>query len=314
MNDITLSPRQLDLVKRTVAADCNAEEFSLFSEVVRRLNLDPFRRQVMALIFNKKNPEKRRMSIVVGLDGQRILAQRCGNYRPASEPATFVYNSDLIGPLNPLGIVSCTVYLHVQDKGGDWYPVVGEARWDEYAPLSDEWAYDEEKGKRLPTGSKTLDPLSGYVKMPYIMMTKCATMQALRAGWPDQFAGIYSEEEMERAKVADLDANAAVEVFAEEQRMKQISADNSITVSWLPGMPLEMVPVGSFADRVVEWMHDPSHTVKMIMDFREVNRVALQQFWAAAPGDALALKQEFEKRLSITKERDPAELHPLEAG
>ena len=304
-----LTGRQLDLVKRTVAADCNSEEFALFSEVVKRLNLDPFRRHVMPLVFSKDNPEKRRMSIVIGLDGQRILAQRCGDYRPAAEPANIVIDEKLKGPTNPLGIVSCTVYLHKQDRKGDWYPVVGEAYWDEYAPLKDEWAYDEKQGKRQPTGNKTLDQTSGYFRMPRIMIIKCATQQALRAGWPDEFSGVYGEEEMERAVVQDLDAAEAIEHFQEEQRLKLVATENTILISWLPGMPLEAVPVGDFYDRVAEWAIDPSHTPEMVEQWTDMNRIGLKQFWAAMPGDALALKKVLEPA-----ERKAADLHPLEAG
>ena len=96
-----LRPHQLDLIRRTVAHDCTNEEFDLFIEAAERYGLDPFRRQIMPLVFSKEKPEKRRMVIVIGIDGQRMIAQRAGNYRPASEPTHFVENRRKKGPTNP---------------------------------------------------------------------------------------------------------------------------------------------------------------------------------------------------------------------
>ena len=298
-----LTGRQLELVRKTVANDCDAAEFDLFTEVVSRLRLDPFRRQVMPLVFSKNDPDKRRMSIVVGLDGQRILAQRCGDYRPASEPAQFEIDENLKGPNNPEGIVSCTVYLHKQDNRGEWFPVVGEARWDEFAPLKTIWENNK------PTDKFALDYKTMWPKMPRVMITKCATQQALRAGWPDEFSGVYGEEEMDQARSADLDATELIEAHQEELRQKQIESENSILFAWLPGMPLEAVPVGQIFDRVSEWAKDESHTPEMLEQFTDTNRIGLRQFWAMHPGDADALK-----RVLDPKEREAADLHPLEAG
>ena len=282
-----LNGRQLDLIRRTVAGDCNKEEFEIFMEVVSRLGLDPFRRQVMALVFSKDNPDKRRMSIVVGIDGQRILAQRCGDYRPASEPATFELDLDLVGPNNPAGIVSCTVFLHKQDSKGLWFPVVGEARWDEYAPLKTIWENNK------PTDKFALDYKTMWPKMPRGMTTKCATQQALRAGWPDEFSGVYAEAEMDQAVASDADASDLIEAHKEENRQKLLASDNTIGISWQPGMPIDFVPVGQLYDQVMAWAEDPQHTPEMIKQFFEINKQPIRQFWVVHPGDAVAL----EKRL-----------------
>jgi hypothetical protein len=100
---------------------------------------------------------------------------------------------------------------------GNWFPVAGEAFWDELAPIRDEWEENPETGKWQNTGRQVLDggggstsnsgSATGWQKMPRLMLQKCATMQALRAGWPDAFGGIYAEEEMDRAKVLDLAAS-----------------------------------------------------------------------------------------------------------
>ena len=50
-------------------------------------------------------------------------------------------------------------------------PVIGEAYWDEFAPIADEWAFDQEERKRKPTGRKVLDASGNWAKMPIVMIT-----------------------------------------------------------------------------------------------------------------------------------------------
>jgi len=92
---------QLITIRRTVAKDTNDTEFDLFMNAARSYGLDPFRKQISAIVFNKDKPDKRQMAIIVGRDGLRSIAQRCGDYRPASEPPKFEYDESLKGPHNP---------------------------------------------------------------------------------------------------------------------------------------------------------------------------------------------------------------------
>ncbi|UYQ71010.1 phage recombination protein Bet [Pelagibacterium flavum] len=298
MSQITtydLTSSQLAVIKNTVAKDCNRDEFDLFMETSRSFGLDPFRKQIIPLIFSKDKPDKRRMSIVVSRDGLRVIAQRCQNYRPASEKAEWEFDESLIGPLNPKGIVSCTVYLWQQDNRGEWFRVKGEAEWDEFAPIADEWG-ENENGKWRPTGRKTLDASGNWVKMPKVMLEKCAEAQALRAGWPDQFSGVYVQEEMDRTAAIDASATEIVEREHEERRMRAIGAASAITVTWGDGWALDNVPVGEFADRAIEFIRE--NDAATVDKWQQANRVGLQQFWAKSPGDALEVKKEIEAKLA----------------
>jgi len=289
----TLRPHQLDLLRRTVAQDCSREEFDLFIETANRYGLDPFRRQITPLVFSKDRPEKRRMVIIVGIDGQRMIAQRCGNYRAASDPTHFVENRRRKSDINPLGLVLARVTLHQQDNRGEWFPIVGEAYWDELAPIRDEWQEDEGTGRSKKTGRRVLDASSNWVRMPRLMLAKCATMQALRAGWPDQFGGLYVEEEMDRAKVVDLMASEAADRAGEESRLLAIAGKDAITVSW-GGWALENVPLGQFVDRVLAWIEAPERTADEVRQWAEANRDPLRTFWVKSPTDALELKKVIE--------------------
>jgi phage recombination protein Bet len=97
--------------------------------------LDPFSKQVIAIVFSKNDAEKRQMTIITTQEGCRVLAARCRDYRPEETEPEYEYDPSLRGPANPLGIVKCTVKLWKQDSNGCWYPVNGTAYWDEFVPL-----------------------------------------------------------------------------------------------------------------------------------------------------------------------------------
>ncbi|HNB27515.1 MAG TPA: phage recombination protein Bet [Alphaproteobacteria bacterium] len=291
---------QLRTIKHTVAADTNDLEFDLFMEACRSYGLDPFRKQIHAVVYSKDKPDKRKMSIIVSRDGLRVLAQRCNDYRPASEPARIEYDDGSKGPANPKGIVSATVTLWKQDNRGEWYPVIGEAYWDEFAPIIDEWAWDDAKGKRAPTGKKSVE--GNWAKMPIVMITKCAESQALRAGWPDQFGNIYSEEEMTRLAV-DQTATETLREMEKSEREARIGGRGVLMV-FDDAMKLEKVPMGNIADRCLEFVKqatpDEAHA------FRIRNENSLREFWAHSPADALAVKKALDAKEAQMKIGDVA--------
>lgn len=295
MNAITHTPRQIALIQKTVAKDCSTDEFNLFVEVARAKGLDPFLGQIIPMVFNKnaRDQSKRKMTIIISRDGQRVIAQRCGDYRPASRPPAYETDATLKGPLNPQGIVSATVYLWKQDpKTSDWFEVAGQAYWDEFAPIKDEWTEGDD-GRRRPTGHQTLDASGNWVRMPRLMIAKCAEMQALRAGWPEEFTGLYDEAEMDRAKVMDLAASEIVEHEQEERRLKAIAGNDTITVTWGDGWTLENVPLGQFMDRALEFISESDW--QTVAKWSSANKAGLQMFWARSPGDAHELKKAIEK-------------------
>jgi phage recombination protein Bet len=304
------SPRQIALIKATVAKDCNVDEFDLFVEVARGKGLDPFLGQIIPMVFSKNDAKKRKMTIIISRDGQRVIAQRCGDYRAASKPPTYDIDEALKSPVNPLGIVSATVYLWKQDaRSGDWHEVAGQAYWDEFAPISypaNAYLYEEtgdtwpdgnpKKTKTLkPDAKQHLDDSGNWAKQPRLMIAKCAEMQALRAGWPAEFSGVYDDAEMSKAVIVDRDASEIVETEYEERRLRAIGAADSITVTWGDNWALENVPLGQFADRAAAFIDETAPDV--LAKWRDANRVGLQQFWAKQPSDALALKKLLEDKL-----------------
>ena len=144
------NPRDLALIRRTVASDTTDDEFALFIHWARSLRLDPLRRQVHAFVFHKQDQKKRRLSLVTSIEGFRAIAARTGNYRPDENEPAFIIDDALKTDTNPAGLVSCSVRVW-QYAHGQWFPIMGVARWDEFAPIKTVWVDNQ------PTDRKALD-------------------------------------------------------------------------------------------------------------------------------------------------------------
>lgn len=318
-----LTGPQLSLIRRTVAKDCNNDEFDHFMAVARELQLDPLRKQICALVFSKNDDTKRNMAIIVQIDGLRAIANRCGDYRAADKAPLIEYDAALKGPDNPLGIVRCEVTLW-RFAHGAWHAQVGEAHWDEFAPVTDiaeggyrwvetgEFYQDSGKPKKRkePVGDivRGIDPKSNWAKMGRIMIAKCAEAQALRKGWPEQFAGVYAEEEMHRAEVIDVAASEVLADHEEAERLRRVGAGDSLIFVFDPMIGVESVARGAIADRLTRFYEREAPSAQAILDFRQRNEASLKTFWAWAQSDALDVKRIQERRLAelIAQKADPA--------
>jgi len=319
MNDITAASTvtplrardytgaQLSLMRRTVAADCDDAEFNLFLEAARRIGLDPFRRQIYAVVYNKKKAEKRRMSIITGIDGFRAVAARNGDYRPDEDEPQIEYSEAAKNPQsNPLGIVKAAVKCWKFGPDKQWHPLTGVAYWDEFAPLKEGGAMVEtgevwpDSGKPKKefqgNGTFTLPADSKWRSMARVMIAKCAEAQAIRKGWPEDLSGVYAPEEMERATVIDGTATEIVEEYQREERLKLVNARDSIALWWRAGEQVELVPLGQVFDRCCKFIRG-CDTDTEILNWRRTNEHSLNEFWARSKADALELKKQIEARL-----------------
>lgn len=289
---------QLALIRQTDAKDCNDAEFNQFIEVSRALGLSPLRRQISAVVFNKNRPDKRNMAIIVRIDGFRAIAARQGDYRPMATAPRFDISEDAKGPTNPHGIVRCEVECFKR-FGDEWFPVVGEAYWDEFAPLENEWA-DDGTGQRRPTGRQKLTET--WTKMGRLMIAKCAESQALRRGWPEHFSGVYADEEMDRAIVIEGTATEIVSQHHETQRQARLGGSEAIMLCINIGEPLERCARGQIADRLFDLVKNATEA-EYIQWFRKANSEPLKQFWAWEPGDALEVKRFMDQQIEILSEK-----------
>ena len=290
---VAWSDKQLDLIRRTVAKEANADEFRHFIHICQHTGLDPLKRQIYCFVFHKDDPQKRQMIPVTAIGGFRTIAARTGNYRPDNRPPRIEYDDNLKSDANPLGIVRAEVSVF-QYSHGEWFEVVGEAYWEEFAPIVDEWGKDED-GRLVRTGRRILDPKKdGWRRMSRLMIAKTAEALALRKAWPDDFSSLYEESEVDR--LHSQDAWEAAEKAATETRLEAVKA-TGILVDWLDGKPLEGVPVGQFGDRALAFIkqHMKEQQPAVILAWRDKNRHGLNEYWARDKDGALELKKELEK-------------------
>jgi phage recombination protein Bet len=291
------SGAQLSLIRKTVAADCNEAEFDLFVTVARHTGLDPFRKQVSALVFNKKQPEKRRMAIVTTIDGLRVTAARSLRYRPDDDEPQFEYDPEEKSETNPLGLVKAKVKIFMRDEGGsEWRTVVGVSYWGEFAPITEEWAEDPETGKRRKTGRMMLDRSGNWFRMPRLMLAKTAEAQALRKAFPEDLSSLYEGSELDRARALDIEDLTPSQMIGEHNaatRLEKIGGANTVLFQFLPNEALESVPLGKLADRILATAEGFT-SLAQARWFMEANTQPLREFWARAPGEALEVKKRLE--------------------
>lgn len=288
-NRVSHTASQLDLIRRTYAVDCTPLEFEQFVAVANRAGLDPLRKQIYAVVYNKDKLDKRRMSIITGIDGYRAIAARGNNYRPDENAPVFEASDALKSETNPQGLIYATVRVYKIGPDRQWHAIAGVAYWDEFVPLKEIW----EGGQ--PSGKFKLDKTGKWYAMPRLMLAKCAEAQALRKGWPDDISGIYTEDEMDRATVEDRSVSEILEAHEAQKRLAAIGGGNTILMQWNPGDPLEPVPVGQIADKAAAFVQSCPGLADLT-GWAETNAQGLRQFWAHSRTDALALKQIIEAR------------------
>lgn len=284
--------RDIALIRKTVARDCNPAELDWFISICRSLRLDPLRRQIYAFVFHADNAKKRQMIPVIAIGGYRAIAERTGSYRPGRCHVTI--DPDLVDPAtNPRGIshadASVWKYTH-----GDWHEIVETAYWEEFAPIKERW----DNGQ--PTGIKQLDPKKeGWTRMPRVMIEKCAEAKALRRGWPDDFSGTYVEGELDLPATLDLTPTEMADAADRTDRLALIGGPNALMVQWEPTAPLDRVPLGKFGDRAIDYierhMRPGEEEPTAVIDWATRNRATLREYWGHDKDGALEINRVLEQ-------------------
>jgi phage recombination protein Bet len=163
-----IDPEKVDLIKSTVAPTATHEELKLFLYQCSRTGLDPLAKQIyFQKRFNKRR-QKAELTIITGIDGYRLVADRTGQYAGNDDPVF----DDEEHPRK----ATVTVYKLIGDQR---CPFSASARWDQYYP-------GDEQGFM-------------WRKMPHLMLGKCAEALALRKAFPAELSGLYIKEEMDQA-------------------------------------------------------------------------------------------------------------------
>jgi phage recombination protein Bet len=160
------SEEEVRLIKATVAADLNPEEFKAFVYVARERHLNPLLKQIYAIKYGGKVTHQ------TSIDGFRAIAART-KLHAGTDDAVFEGTPSTAGFR-----ATVTVWKLV---GGVRCPFVATARWEEYNPGQGLWK-----------------------KMPHSQLGKCSEALALRKAFPEDLGGLYTADEMAQADVIDV--------------------------------------------------------------------------------------------------------------
>jgi phage recombination protein Bet len=246
-------------VLRPKDRDATAAELALLAEQAVRTGLDPMSRQIYGIYRKTRGVEV--MTLQVGIDGLRAIAERTGSYLGQSGPYWCgddgVWREvwfDTSPPRAAKVVVRKAIGEHIAET-----PAV--AHFDEYAPMKDEWVDGSKTGKR------TLSGLWG--DKPALMIAKCAEALALRKAFPQDMSGLYTDDEMARAdaKAAPfVEIPPAPKVLTAAQRSKVLDAVKATGITDSEWVSYRNA-LGAATDKALTMDH--AHTIRAWLDSRE---------------------------------------------
>lgn len=197
---------QVELAPRAVIAK--------FKHTCERTGLDPLARQIYCIgRFSSGGVE---WAIQTAIDGFRVIAERSGKYAGQDAPEWLTAKGEWVQVFvkqshgeHPLA-ARISVYRH------DWKadkPAVGIATWDEYAQTT-------KKG----------DLTAMWRQRGAGQLAKCAEALALRKAFPQDLAGLYTDDEMQdrveavEVEPSGIDWAAEIEAATTVDELRSISA------------------------------------------------------------------------------------------
>jgi phage recombination protein Bet len=183
-HDEYFSREQIDTIKSVVCPGITDNELKLFSEVCRQTKLSPFAKQIYVTKRPTWDPDTKtkipKMTIQTGIDGFRLIAERTGKYRGQTQfqwcGLDGVWKDVWLSPKPPAAARAGVIRSDFSE------PLYRTARWDAYV--------------QVKQGG---EPNSMWAKMGPEQLAKCAEALALRTAFPQELAGLYTDDEMAQA-------------------------------------------------------------------------------------------------------------------
>lgn len=173
---------EIELIGRTMMQGASHDDVLLFIATCERTGLDPFTRQIMpsSRNTNKNGKWVTTWTWIVTIDGLRKIAVDSGDYEGQDGP--FWCGKD--GEWKEIWTKSesCFAAKVIVHRRGFRNGLSGIAKYDSYVQKTKE-------GK----------PNQVWQNLGDHMTAKCAEALALRRAYPNEMAGLYTDEEMEQA-------------------------------------------------------------------------------------------------------------------
>ncbi len=194
----------IDLLKATLTTagtNLTDNELRLFLHQAKQTGLDPLAKQIYVMKSGSK------LSFMTSIDGQRLVAQRTGQYEGQVGPQWYGYDGKWrdvwVADEHPAA-ARVGVY-----RTGFKEPVYGVATWKSYANESS------------PTWKKLGD----------VMLAKCAEALAIRKAFPQELSGLYTSEEMAQAQPIEPQNVDVMATQAEVRRIFAMLKDKGVTTA-----------------------------------------------------------------------------------
>lgn len=174
-------------LKATICKGASDAELKLFIATCQHTGLDPFMRQIHAVMRNTKDGDKwvKTMTIQIGIDGFRLIANRTGQMEGMDGPQ-WTYDGKTWEDLPREGAPPTAARCAIWRKGVS-RPYVAVCRWSAYAQFV---------GQNLT---------SMWQRMGPEMLAKCAEALALRRAFPAEMASLPSRPDFVDAEEAEME-------------------------------------------------------------------------------------------------------------
>jgi phage recombination protein Bet len=212
------TPDEIKLIHRTQMAGASPDDVALFVATCERTGLDPFARQIMpsSRNTNKNGAWVTVWNYLVTIDGLRKIAVDSGDYEGQEGP--FWCGKDGAWKEIWTADTPCFAAKVLVHRRGFRVGLAGIARYDAYV-----------QKKKDGTPNQVWSTLSDH------MTAKCAEALALRRAYPNEMAGLYTEDEGEIIEHTAPVEEPVVQAWVQEE------------------LESAKASIGDLAEKLMEW-------------------------------------------------------------